>query len=219
LIDYTFARLETDHGPSAVKYENFRGFRSETKAVCRDLLCLVQTSRHGLLESELSDLLGLTAPKFASLILGMLPAYTLYPRSLCYWKGMELILRKIGAEGQFDFFHRQLAKAVVRRYLKDEPTKRSYHKRLASYYEKQAELKRVLNMTEVEIQPRAISALPHHLLHSDSLPSLVGLLTDLQYITRKALSGNTYELIADFLAAEAPLTQKYGESYLWAFSH
>lgn len=48
--------------------------------------------------------------------------------------GLGLFLRPMGREGQLDFFHRQIAKAVQRKYLSNPESITKYHKKIAEYY-------------------------------------------------------------------------------------
>jgi hypothetical protein len=58
------------------------------------VLSILECSRHGLLEVEIVDILGLTSAKWAAMNMAL-----------------GLFLRSMGKEAQLDFFHRQISKA------------------------------------------------------------------------------------------------------------
>jgi len=58
-----------------------------------------------------------------------------------------MFLRKIGNEGHIDFFHRQIAKAVVKKYLESDSVRVAYHTRLAQFYGRQADPTSSFNFT------------------------------------------------------------------------
>jgi len=121
--------------------------------------------------------------------------------------GLQMFLRKIGNEGHIDFFHRQIAKAVVKKYLESDSVRVAYHTKLAQYYGRQADPTSSFNFTidgnglfshmkdvkwmltaisSPENAPRAISELPYHLLKSNRWEDLLKTLCNLGFIHRKA---------------------------------
>lgn len=101
-------RLEEDHPPVLVK----------------DTLCLIASSMHGLLESELLELLKPDGKE-------KLPVnvWSMFYRNLLPY----LINAGDEKEGLLGFFHLQLSIAVHTKYLKNQETINSYYKRLADY--------------------------------------------------------------------------------------
>ncbi len=101
-------RLENDHG----------------RGLVTDALCLIASSRHGLLESELLELLKRDNED-------RLPVniWAQLSRSLsAYMRNTDE-----NHEGLIGFFHEQLRHAVEKRYLRDEKTQRRYFQILADY--------------------------------------------------------------------------------------
>jgi hypothetical protein len=88
---------------------------------------------------------------------------------------MSAFLRPAGesGEGVLDFFHRQLAKAVRRRYLSDDEGKLheiSIHKTLAEYFMSQADP--LKDGSWNSNNRRGVSELPYHLLKAHSWDAL-----------------------------------------------
>eukprot|EP00004_Rigifila_ramosa_P018834 TRINITY_DN4730_c0_g1_i5.p1 TRINITY_DN4730_c0_g1~~TRINITY_DN4730_c0_g1_i5.p1 ORF type:complete len:1994 (-),score=527.85 TRINITY_DN4730_c0_g1_i5:24-5759(-) len=123
LFGHMLQRLEGDHGGELV----------------RDSFCLIFVSRHGLHVSELLELL---APP----TLPMLP-FSVWARLFHH---IEPYFRPSGEgdTGVLDFFHRQFAKAVERRYLSTDQLKKVYFLKLATYFGNTA-----LSERRVEQQP------------------------------------------------------------------
>lgn len=110
LFEQVLERLEDDHGGELVK----------------DALSLLECSRHGLLETEMLELLQRGGKE-------QLPR-AIWAR---LYRSLQFYLRPPGerGEGALDFFHRQLANAVRTRYLDDEACQRR-HQALANYFGK-----------------------------------------------------------------------------------
>lgn len=168
LFDQVLERLEGEYGTLLV-----------TRA-----LSFLQTSRHGLLEIELLELLGLSSAKWSSLFLSL-----------------KLFLRPIGktGEGQLDFFHRQLAKAVQRRYLATTAAVAEYNNELAMYYLAKCNP----SGNQWADYPRGTSELPFHLLGAKMWHELGQILSDLTFVHKKCSLGQAYGLISDYLSIEA----------------
>lgn len=77
---------------------------------------------------------------------------------------MQFYLRPPGesGEGALDFFHRQLAKAVRKKYLGDEESSVAQHQRLANHFYRKADPSRARQWDGN--YPRGLSELPYHLL-------------------------------------------------------
>jgi WD40 repeat protein len=102
---------------------------------------------------------------------------------------LDLFLRKIGLDAQLDFFHRQFAKAVAKKYLSADSTSTHYHTWLAKYYQ---------DKFQTTNSARAISELPFHLSGAKMVDELEATLCNLEYVQRKASLGLAFELVADF---------------------
>ncbi len=126
------------------------------KELLRNTLSLLECSRGGLLETEMLHLLGREGAPLPSYIWSRL------------YRSLSAFLRPPGesGEGMLDFFHRQLAKAVRRRYMPDNEdgkrTELSMHKKLATFFLSLSDPKGNLSFTSND--RRGISELPYHLL-------------------------------------------------------
>ena len=167
LIEQVLERLETEHGRDLVKKS----------------LSLIHCSRSGVLETEVIEILQVTSSAWSSLLLSL--EFFLRP------------LSKSAGEGRLDFFHRQVAKAVQKRYLDKEPSLSiETHKSLASYF---------LNKADPEgdrmwkcNNARPISELAYHLTMANMTDQAATVLCNLKFIEKKALFGLAYELVNDF---------------------
>ena len=99
LFQKVLARMEHDHGADAV----------------RDVLTAIWASRHGLSESELMEITGMSRMALSELMIAM--EYHLMQR-----------------EGYYSFFHNYLREAVERRYLPEEAAQKSAHALLGEYF-------------------------------------------------------------------------------------
>ncbi len=99
LFQKVLARMEHDHGADAV----------------RDVLTAIWASRHGLSESELMEITGMSRMALSELMIAM--EYHLMQR-----------------EGYYSFFHNYLREAVERRYLPEEAASKAAHARLGEYF-------------------------------------------------------------------------------------
>lgn len=151
LFEQVLSRLEEDHGQVLVK----------------DALALIECSRHGLLESE---------------ILELLPGEKGGPLPKAVWarflRSFQFYLRPPGesGEGMIDFFHRQLSKAVRIRYLGDERSGAEYHRRLADFFRTKADPYGDARWTKD--YPRGLTELPYHYLEGGMSEDLFRLVRD-----------------------------------------
>ncbi len=139
LFEEVLVRLEYDHG----------------KELVRTIACLIHCSRGGLRESELLELLKRKQVNEDSL------PQAIWSR---IYSSMQAILRVMGeAEVTLDFFHREVSKAVHKRYLEyDQDQEVRTHKMLAEYYYQKADPQ--TDSTWKGESPRAFSELPYHLV-------------------------------------------------------
>jgi len=175
LLDQVIARLETVHGRSLVK-----------KA-----LCLLECSRHGLTELELLCLLKRESKKEKQL-----PS--------CIWgslhSSLDLFLTTLGesGEGRLDFFHRQLAKAIRKRYFQANRCsyERKRHKELAMFFMSQADPQGDRSWGGVTRQ--CFSELPYHLTMACEWKTLSQVLTDLRFLENKCSKDSVFSVIQDY---------------------
>ena len=140
------------------------------KAV-RDAMSLIRASRAGLYEKEIQEIANIPPALWSQVIL-------------------EFDEALISRMGLLDFFHEQLKKAVVEKYLPNEETERECHLRLAEYFRKIAE-EPDEQSSDVPSNPqwrgnlRGFTELPYHLLKAGCLDDVHNLLTDMSFVDRK----------------------------------
>ena len=161
LFEQVLERLERDHGRELVE----------------SALSLLDCSRHGLLESEMLELLrrgeedqlppGIWAPLFRSL---------------------KFYLRPPGesGEGALDFFHRQLARAARKRYLENEEQKIAVHSRLAETFSRKVDPTGDRQWSGN--YPRGLSELPYHLREAQLFEGLFRTARDESFLSAQIAS-------------------------------
>jgi tetratricopeptide (TPR) repeat protein len=156
LLEQVLERLEHDHGRETV----------------RDALSLLECSRQGLLESDMLELLRREGEE-------QLPR-AIWAR---LYRGLQFYLRSPGetGEGALDFFHRQLAKAVRKRYLANAEDEAEVHRRLADYFLNKADPRRDRSWTGADA--KALKELPHHSLRAGLHERLFELARDQKFLT------------------------------------
>ncbi len=174
-------RLEQDHGRELVE-------RS---------LSLVASGRHGLLESELLDLLARPGEQHFPLAL-----WSRLYRSLAFYLKPRASVGG-GEEGLIDFFHRQLAKVVQQRYLAVPSTQQARHVELAAYFERKGDP--AGNGSWTGKYPRSLSELTHHQIHGQLWDALEQTLTTLCYLEANVTAGRVFDLAGQFSAAVGAL--------------
>jgi telomerase protein component 1 len=172
LFDQVLKRLEKDHGEDLVS------------RACMFLAC----SRYGLLETEMLELLG-KGEQFPRAIWARL------------YRSLKFYLRPPGesGEGLLNFFHRQLAEAVYRRYLaglEGAEVDKVTHQYMAVYFRWKADPQN--DGSWDSHYPRGFSEMPYHLTHGEMWPELEAVLTDLSFVEAKCAVQLTYELIDDY---------------------
>lgn len=162
LLEQVLERLEDDHGGETVS----------------DALSLLECSRQGLLESEMLELLRREGEE-------QLPR-VIWAR---LYRGLQFYLRPPGetGEGALDFFHRQLAKAVRKRYLANAEDEAGIHRRLAEYFLREADPQRDRSWTGAS--PKALKELPYHTLRAELNGQLFELARDQKFL---AAQTNTF---------------------------
>ena len=170
-LEQMLQRVEHDHGIELVE----------------SALSFLECSQNGLLEGELLELLRRKNEE-------QLPP-AVWAR---VYRSLQFYLRPPGetGEGVLDFFHRQLAKAVRRRYLKGDDAEAAVHARLASYFRRKADPN--ADSSWSGNSPRGLSELPHQLTHGRLWSELETTLCDLAFIEAKCAAKMTYELVSDY---------------------
>lgn len=152
------------------------------KELVESTLGLLDCSRFGLLEEELLE---------------MNPSLSRFQWSE-FFLSIKFYLRPIGgknSEKVLDFFHRQFAKAVNKKYSSSESSK--LHNILGDYfYAKIQQDKDNNDNTDVS---RAYSESVYHLFNGNQMDKVESCLTSLEFIEKKCKLGYTYDLISDYL--------------------
>jgi WD40 repeat protein len=170
LFEQVLDRLEHDHEKELVKSS----------------LSLLACARHGLLETEMLELLRRDGED-------QLPR-EIWAR---LYRSLQFYLRPTGEMGEdaLDFFHRQLAKAVRQRYLRHEKEEISRHQGLAVYFKRKAD-----PMGDAMWKgnyPRGLSEVPYHQARA-GMSELAVTLIDFNFMEAKISALGTYPLIEDY---------------------
>ncbi|MEU6231244.1 DUF4062 domain-containing protein [Streptomyces sp. NPDC047042] len=108
-------------------------------------------------------------------------------------RGIRQYLRPRG--GELDFFHTQLEQAVKKRYLDTNAAYVESHVAIASYFRRKADPQGTGEWKGGH--ERALSELPYHLAEGGKLDDLFGVLTDFQFLERKAAEVGVVEHVDD----------------------
>jgi len=175
LFEQVLERLEHDHGQELV----------------HSALSLLACSHHGLLESELLDLLGGQAP---------LPRAT-WAR---LYRSIKSYLQQPGesGEGLLDFFHRRLTEAVRRRYLPGDAARQAGHRHLAGYFRHMADPAGDGGWRASFA--RGLDELPYQLAHAGLPADLRQILLDPSFLQARLEASGTQALIDDYELIHAP---------------
>ncbi|HLF83633.1 MAG TPA: DUF4062 domain-containing protein, partial [Blastocatellia bacterium] len=159
LFEQVLRRLEGDQGEELV----------------RSALSLLECSRHGLLESEMLQLLARAGEE-------QLPP-SIWAR---LYRSLQFYLRPPGegSESALDFFHRQLSKAVRKKYLASEDDGVIIHRRLADCFYRKAD-PTADGMWKAN-DPRALSELPYHLSQAQRYDELFRIAGDETFLNAQA---------------------------------
>lgn len=178
LFDQVLARLDQDHGPEL------------TANVCRWLA----TSRSGLLEAELLDLLAGDGPTFPK------ARWIRLYRSLMFY--LQPVDEATGA-GMLRISHEQLNRAVLRRYLampapEERPSVEllQTHVELGRYFETLVRPEPTARWRTD--RPRGLAELPYHLACAHRWAELESTLLDLGFAEAKSVAGMLPALIRDY---------------------
>lgn len=186
LFDQIFKRLEDD---------------TDDINLVKDAMCLFECSRFGLLETEMLQLL---KPSVKDAInMGLIDndkeSFEL-PRKK--WSTLFLSVstyfRSPGEDktGLIDFFHRQMSKAVRKKYL-NEKLEKEYHKKLAEYFHEQA-FGKDPKLSFSGYDGRGFAELTYHRLMSGNRKEAERLLTDFTFLMGKARTGLVTEILFDY---------------------
>ena len=170
-LDQILSRLENEYG----------------KELVQTTLGLLQSSRFGLLEEELLE---------------MNPNLSRYQWGE-FFLSIKFYLRPIGGSNNekiLDFFHRQFAKAVEKRYItQNEQLHIKLNEILANYFLSKISPGGIRSFNGSSEYSRGYSEVIYHLFHSNQKNSIEILLTSLHFIEKKCLLGFTFDLISDYL--------------------
>jgi KaiC/GvpD/RAD55 family RecA-like ATPase len=180
-------RLEQDHGRELVEHS----------------LSLVATGRHGLLESELLDLLARLGEQHFPMAL-----WSRLYRSLAFYLKPRASVGG-GEEGLIDFFHRQLAKVVHQRYVEAPETQQARHVELAAYFQRKGDPAGDGSWTGN--YPRSLAELTHHQIEGQPWDSLEQTLTTLFYLEANVTASRVFDLAGQFSAAIAVLPEDHAQ--------
>jgi len=151
------------------------------------VLSLIATSRSGLSERELAELLNNVVDHECEgelqIILRQIRPYLLCRREL------------------IDFYHRSFYKSTAARYLHPEEFKNECQQALADFFRQEADPEGDRSWSG---ESRALSELPFHSTEAEDWAGLIGdevtpgILTDLRFIQAKCEAGFVYELVTDY---------------------
>ena len=176
LFEEVLVRLEYDHGKDTLK----------------NVVSLIAISRLGLQEEEIQSLL-----RRKEMQENLLPI-AVWAR--IYSSIQSLLRPSHGGSIVLEFFHKEVIKAVHKRYLDfDQEHDIKIHKLLAEYYYAKADPSFDNSWSGNDI--RSISELPYHLTKAKLWKALEKVLCNLTFIEKKCSLGMTADLIGDYLLA------------------
>jgi telomerase protein component 1 len=180
LFGQVLLRLESDNDPERV----------------REALSLLASSRYGLLETEMLELLRRAGEP-------QLPPALWAP----IYRSMRFFLRPPDDRGgaTLGFLHRQIREAVITRYLHSGGDMRAAHRKLATYFRAKADPRDAGNWSANS--SRGLAELPFHLLSAGMWTGLASVLCDLRFVAAKCAAGMTYDLTNDYDMAVAQIPQ------------
>jgi len=173
LFDDLLLRIESDHKKETIKL----------------VLSLLVVSRGGLLETELLGILARSKAKETEL-----PRAAWAP----IFAALQPFFHPMGPSGDdvLSFFHAQMEVAVRKRYLSVKNNELRTHKLLANHFHER------LRSSDGDDR-RAVSELPHHLVHAQMWAELESILCDLGFVQLKCRLGMAFDLLADYNEALA----------------
>ncbi|XP_063411273.1 TPR repeat-containing protein DDB_G0287407-like [Mytilus trossulus] len=128
-------------------FGEFRKLTQKIRDLPIDMIGLLEvTSRFGLLETELFELLAMQPSIPGAKIVDDLAFEGRLPMAkwALVYVGLRQFLRPCGSsgEGRLDFHHRTMSKAVRKMYLSDQVAQRWWHQRLTEYFDKCTDMER-----------------------------------------------------------------------------
>lgn len=199
--------------------------KDHSRQLVQDALCLIECSMHGLLESELLELLKRADED-------ILPA-NIWAR---LYRNISAYITGAGdnKEGLLNFFHQQFSFAVRRRYLTTEKTEKIYFQRLAEYGLAEFEKETVAvgnclryvgiylyNIEDVKVLKSIVNRIllnPKHIVVCDELLRYVFLNYDaidekiLNNTINELLNKKDFEYLSDYLTKTANKINEKGEA-------
>jgi WD40 repeat protein len=174
----SFPAIEGEEGLNLLFGLVLERLEQETeKETVSTIMSLLASSRSGMSESELSEIL----------------THRLSGEEAQRRSGdMQIILRQLRPYllrrgNLIDFHHRALWKAVVHKYLNTDSLRITQHRTLGSFF-----LGKGLSST------RMLMETPYHLALAQAWDELSGVLCDLRFIEARCLAKSAYELRADY---------------------
>ena len=157
--------------------------------LARPLFELIASSRDGLSERELDELLARRLPALE-------PSGRRGAAQIVLRQMRPYLSRKGTPSGALvDFYHRTLWKAVRAHYLAEDPAQRAAHRELASYFSGQP------NYLAEGPNARRAAELPWQLLAGGEWASLEQPLCDMEFVAAKCEAGLVYDLQLDYQSA------------------
>ncbi|KYR02595.1 hypothetical protein DLAC_00037 [Tieghemostelium lacteum] len=176
LIISMITRLEQDLGKDLIK----------------KTLCFIATSRFGLLETELIDLL---------------KEKNKPPVPFSVWApllhSIDSLLRHNTGSNILTFFHSEINKVIIKKYLPIEKSQIVVQNQMADFYWKQADPEG--QKTWLGNQMKSFIELPYHLLKAKRWDLIATILQDLSFIEMKFKNGLGRDLIDNYLSAIAEI--------------
>jgi len=167
-------------------------------------LALIGSSKNGLTEDELLDLLSQDREFFGDFLARARHAPPERRLPVVVWSRLFFDLEPYLTEREGDgtnllgFFHRQFREGVERHFLRG-PERGKRHAALARYFAKQPD--RFADNDPMTLNLRKLSELPHQQRTARQWAALARTLCDLAFVEAKCAAGLVYDLIADYDAA------------------
>eukprot|EP01130_Rhizamoeba_saxonica_P017056 TRINITY_DN8098_c0_g1_i1.p1 TRINITY_DN8098_c0_g1~~TRINITY_DN8098_c0_g1_i1.p1 ORF type:complete len:2262 (-),score=513.74 TRINITY_DN8098_c0_g1_i1:41-6826(-) len=180
LFEEVIERLENDHG----------------KELVQDSLTLIHSSRNGLTENELRDMIDVDSNTWSR-----------------FMRSLAAFLKPEGEFGELSFFYEHFGQAVQKKYFVGRTAIR-VHEKLVHYFYNSVDPARDGSWSKGGSNDRALSELPYHLIHAKKYKELVSVLTDLSFIELKVSLGMAYDLLYDYAEACSNDIESYNDQEL-----
>ncbi len=174
----SFPAIEGENGVNLLFSLVIERLEQETeRETVSTIMSLLASSRNGMSESELSEILTQQQSREeAQRLTGNMQVVLRQLRPYLHRRG-----------NMIDFHHRALWKAVIRRYLDSDSLRVAMHRVLGSFF-----------LGKGLLSARMLSETPYHLTLAQAWDELGGIMCDLRFIEAKCLARSAYELRADY---------------------